>query len=617
MAAFDAKADTPVASTAVASGDKFPFGDISADGWDTITAAQLLDALLLVATADASGSNGVLKRVANRILGYGGFLVPSGTSYTSLESDGTTVHDMLVLDGNNSIRLDNGNRSTFVAFGGVATANRSGGSPLLTAGRQLFWETWWYDDDIAWAMSDAYNGLFLGNAQSSAITNTMGDVRFGVETRRNMYWLNAMTRVMELVGGRLGVRPGSSTGYLARVGGCLFDHFADGASTHTDGTEDDLYSDSVDANVLAANGDKLHFDYGLSLAGHATATRKLKVYFGGTAIFDSTAQVTASASAASVRGTLIRDSSTSIRYRIDPNVPGMVTPPKPAVGSLTGLTLSAANVLKITGAAAATGAAGGDITAKIGTVSWSPASVDATNAAAGVPLTLKPWGWWKANAGTYLGVYALSAAASANNDVVVLWEDQSGNGRHFTQVRQAASAPLLKTNSLNSLPGLQFDGSNDAMVIDRAQNGLRQTAFGQPMSIYMVAKQLGVINNASILTDGGGGWNIFLGAGGSLIFARAGAALGNFGTPGTSAAKTIQVLFNGASTEGSLNGGSKTTGNGGTNTTTALYLGGNDAVGSTGAANIIVYELVMFDRVLSGGEETSVLSYLQTKYAHY
>jgi hypothetical protein len=41
--AFDAKADTPAA--AVAGADKFVFGDVSADGWDTITAAKLIKAL--------------------------------------------------------------------------------------------------------------------------------------------------------------------------------------------------------------------------------------------------------------------------------------------------------------------------------------------------------------------------------------------------------------------------------------------------------------------------------------------------------------------------------------------------------------------------------------------
>lgn len=43
---FDAKTDTPAAATAVAAADKFVFGDVSADGWDTILSENVLDALI-------------------------------------------------------------------------------------------------------------------------------------------------------------------------------------------------------------------------------------------------------------------------------------------------------------------------------------------------------------------------------------------------------------------------------------------------------------------------------------------------------------------------------------------------------------------------------------------
>lgn len=65
MADFDAKADTPCAASAVAAGDKFPFGDVSADGWETILASGLLDALLRVAATAAGGS--LISRSGNTI----------------------------------------------------------------------------------------------------------------------------------------------------------------------------------------------------------------------------------------------------------------------------------------------------------------------------------------------------------------------------------------------------------------------------------------------------------------------------------------------------------------------------------------------------------------------
>lgn len=73
MPEFDAKADTP--TTTVSAGDKFPFGDVSADGWDTITAADLLAALVAV-HPDAGGDDTLF------LNGAGGFTVPAvvGTS---------------------------------------------------------------------------------------------------------------------------------------------------------------------------------------------------------------------------------------------------------------------------------------------------------------------------------------------------------------------------------------------------------------------------------------------------------------------------------------------------------------------------------------------------------
>ena len=69
MPEFDAKADT--ATDSVATGDKFPFGDVSADGWDTITAENLLAALAAV-HPEAGGDDTLF------LNGSGGFSAPAG-----------------------------------------------------------------------------------------------------------------------------------------------------------------------------------------------------------------------------------------------------------------------------------------------------------------------------------------------------------------------------------------------------------------------------------------------------------------------------------------------------------------------------------------------------------
>lgn len=161
----------------------------------------------------------------------------------------------------------------------------------------------------------------------------------------------------------------SAGGLCGNPGGITFTHQTDGASTHTDGTEDDIYSVTTVANYFEANGDGCEAYYVLNLAGHATATRRVQAYFGGTSLFDSGTLTTSSATTAILRIGIVRASSTSVRCVAD-FVYG-TTRLNPTYTLITGLTLSSTNILKVTGIAASTGAASGDITGKLGKVSWT------------------------------------------------------------------------------------------------------------------------------------------------------------------------------------------------------------------------------------------------------
>ena len=65
--------------------------------------------------------------------------------------------------------------------------------------------------------------------------------------------------------------------------GALFDHYATNGNTST--TETDLYSDTVLANTLAADGDKLTADYTCVVDIVASSTERVKTYFGGQSVF--------------------------------------------------------------------------------------------------------------------------------------------------------------------------------------------------------------------------------------------------------------------------------------------------------------------------------------------
>ncbi len=166
------------------------------------------------------------------------------------------------------------------------------------------------------------------------------------------------------------VKAGGSSS-TARVGGTLFTHFTDAPNGTT--VETDLYSDSVPASTLAANGDSVAATYGGIIVQSATATRQLKVYFGGSVIFDPGALSVSVAGDWVIEATIMRVSATVVRYAVAMTLTGASLGAYADVGELTGLTLSGANVLKVTGQAAGVGASSSDIVAQVASVGWMPA----------------------------------------------------------------------------------------------------------------------------------------------------------------------------------------------------------------------------------------------------
>lgn len=171
----------------------------------------------------------------------------------------------------------------------------------------------------------------------------------------------------------------SASASLGNVGGCVFDHIADASSTSTDGTFDTIYTDTTVANALAINGDKITFDYSLTVVSSATATRQFKLAFAGITIFDSGALTFAATGTVRIFGYIVRKTSTTCRAMISfrpagsSTILGFAQEVYVADGTLTGLTLTGTNVLLLTAAAASTGAASGDIKGVTGTVSIIPA----------------------------------------------------------------------------------------------------------------------------------------------------------------------------------------------------------------------------------------------------
>lgn len=156
------------------------------------------------------------------------------------------------------------------------------------------------------------------------------------------------------------------------VGGTLFDFSTD---TTVGGAEADIYTSTTAANTFNANNDKVIASYSGNFVTVGTELTQLKVYFAGTAIWDSTGVApTTGTTSWRVQVELIRVSSTVVRYSVALTTTGASGFVYETTGELTGLTLSGTNILKITGTSSGVGSGSGDIVGKMGYVEFKPAA---------------------------------------------------------------------------------------------------------------------------------------------------------------------------------------------------------------------------------------------------
>lgn len=153
----------------------------------------------------------------------------------------------------------------------------------------------------------------------------------------------------------------------------LFDHFADAGNTTT--SETDLYSDTIPAAQLSANGQKIFSQYAGTFSGAVTATQQLKVYFGGTAIFDSGALAIGVATPSwDITVTIIRESASVVRCSVKIGTSSAALASNVTYTRITGLTLANTQILKVTGTAAGAGALSNQIIASEGYVEFKVAA---------------------------------------------------------------------------------------------------------------------------------------------------------------------------------------------------------------------------------------------------
>ena len=210
--------------------------------------------------------------------------------------------------------------------------------------------------------------------------------------------------------------------------------------------------------------------------------------------------------------------------------------------------------------------------------------------------------------GLVLQLRADAAVVAGSNGAVSEWLDQSGNGNNATQP-QSSVQPTLVPNQINGLPSLSFNGQNSLIL---PYNMMQNASAGEIIGVVQVDN---VPTNSSTL------WNFGTGYGtdyyGTLHF-------DDFGTSDTTA---VQV-----ETEGQISqyyiydtsidaaGTSIYRYNGAALwTRTGLPVGfqAYPDLGGYGNGSLIgnIAEVIVFNRVLTDAERTSVAQYLLGKYA--
>ena len=232
-------------------------------------------------------------------------------------------------------------------------------------------------------------------------------------------------------------------------------------------------------------------------------------------------------------------------------------------------------------------------------------------AAAFSPSDVAGFKWWlKADAGTFQTVGG--SAATANNDKVGEWQDQSGNGLHATQAASTLRGTLI-TNSQNGLPVVRADGVDDLLVTASVVSALTDnfTVFFAHRCSDLSAGLGWIFQNGS-----GNGWGYAIEANLREVRLITGSTMiGGTYTPGTfqihtlkRASGTMTLRVNGASDSLTNSTAAPAT----PTTSTALF-----ARHTTSYAPADLGEILIYEAAVSDGNRGLIETYLNTRWAAF
>ena len=203
---------------------------------------------------------------------------------------------------------------------------------------------------------------------------------------------------------------------------------------------------------------------------------------------------------------------------------------------------------------------------------WTPASL------------ASPWAWYKFNTGQTI-VTGVSA-----------WTDAWGDATKTLLQATTARQPLLQGNGT-----LLFDGSNDNLVTSGS------LTLNQPWSVIVYGKTVTwVLDSTMAMSSGFADIRASAVSPNMSLYAGAVACETPGFTVGTYA--MLAAVFNGASSQLSVNNNAPVTGNPGTAVGTAFRIGANAA-----SLNMQLWEVIVTNAALSAGDIASAYAYGQAQ----
>ncbi len=181
--------------------------------------------------------------------------------------------------------------------------------------------------------------------------------------------------------------------------------------------------------------------------------------------------------------------------------------------------------------------------------------------------------------------------------------DKSGNGRTLAQ-STANNRPAWTENSINGKYAAVFDGSNDALTAS--------FTLAQPVTAFLVAKWNTTTFGTMMDGASGNSMRLFRTSSTQVALAAATQLTSNNTTP--AAWHVFEAVFNSTSSNINVSGTSVASGNAGTATPSGIYLGvfGN---GFSDPGNVSIASVLLYARVLSASERSSVRKWLGSLYA--